>query len=74
MQNNRLLRRTLEGHDDPLPELVSVAEMTKRTQRHKAETDMGQWLAIKGCLDAPLPGGLQNEATQSSALFRQEVA
>ena len=41
VQNNRLVRRTMEGHDDPLPELVSVAEMTKRTQRHKAETGMG---------------------------------
>jgi hypothetical protein len=74
VQNNRLLRRTLEGHDDPLPELVSVAELAKRTQRHKAETDMGEWLAIKACIDAPLPGRLQNEATQSSALLRQEVA
>src|SRR5262245_36800226 len=32
VQNNRLLRRTLEGHEnDPVPELVAVGDVTKRT-------------------------------------------
>ena len=34
VQNNRLLRLAAQGQDDdtPLPELVSVAQLTKRTQ------------------------------------------
>jgi len=75
VQNNRLLRLALEGQDDtPLPELVSIAELTKRTQQLEANTELAEWLAAKAYIDAPLPRGLQNEATPDPGRCRQEVA
>ena len=75
VQNNRLLRLALEGQDDdtPLPELVSIAELTKRTQQLDASAELAKWLAAKAYIDAPLPRGLQNEAMPDLAPFRQEA-
>jgi hypothetical protein len=76
VQNNRLLRLALDGEDDdtPLPELVCIAELTKRTQLLDASEDMAKWLAAKAYLDSPLPGRMQNEPMPDLDRVRQEVA
>jgi hypothetical protein len=66
-QNNRVLRRTLDGHDyDQLPELVSMAELAKQSQQCVADADMARWLVSKAIIDAPLPRGMQNEPRYNS--------
>ena len=73
IQTNRLLRRSLDDHDDPLPELVSPAEIAKRTHQIQAADDMAEWRAMKACIDAPIPG-LQNEPNRPLAGIRKESA
>ena len=75
VQNNRLLRLAAEGQDDdtPLPELVSVAQLTKRTQKIEADADSAEWLAMKAIIDAPMPGRKQNEAMPDFDRMRQEM-
>ena len=73
-QNNRLVRRALEDHDDdPLPDLVSIAELSKRTNSTPPEliwpTGSPPRLSI---INAPVPRGLQNE-THNPAALRQEA-
>src|SRR5262245_33155413 len=46
VQNNRLLRRAVQGHKDPLPEMVSIVEITKQTQCLEANARLESWLAI----------------------------
>src|SRR5262245_18759620 len=74
VQNNRIVRETLERQDNPLPELISVAELSKRTHQYHAAADMAEWRSKKAFIDSPLPRGLQNEATQNPGQSRQEVA
>jgi hypothetical protein len=72
-QNNRVLRRTLDGHDyNELPELVSLAELAKQTQQCVADCDMAAWLVEKARSEAPLPRGLQNEAMPDLGRFRAQ--
>ena len=64
VQNNRLLRRTLEGHEnDPVPELVSVGDVTKRTQQLNIMALRAELLSSETIVKAPSPRLLQNEAT-----------
>jgi hypothetical protein len=76
VQNNRFLRLAAEGQDDdtPLPELVSIVELTKRTQQLEANAQKAQWLAMEAYINAPIPGLRQNEAMPDLGRFRQEVA
>jgi hypothetical protein len=75
VQNNRLLRveLALEDEDNPLPELVSVAQLTKQSQLDTG-SDCPDWPTMKAIIDAPLPRPLRNEATPDLNRFRQEVA
>ena len=75
VQNNRLLRRALEGHDDdPLPELVSVAELTKRTQQADSAAVWASLRASEDHINAALAGRLQNEPIRGAAASAQEAA
>ena len=76
VQNNRFLRLAAEGQDDdtPLPELVSIVELTKRTQQLEANAQIARWLAMEAYINAPIPGLRQNEAMPDLGRFRQEVA
>jgi hypothetical protein len=75
VQNNRLLRLAAEGQDNdtPLPELVSVAQLTKRTQKMEADADSAEWLAMKAYIDSPMPGLRQNEAIPDLDRMRQQM-
>ena len=70
VQNNRILRRVLEGHDDTLPELVSVIEVAKQTQEIEAARDKAEWHAMEAAINAPLPRGLRNEANRAPAALK----
>jgi hypothetical protein len=66
VQNNRLLRCALVGHgDDPVPELVSVGDVTKRTEALRIAALRTELLSTEVVLKAPVPRLLQNEATQN---------
>ena len=76
VQNNRLLRLSQSGKQDgtPLPELVSIVELTKRTQQLEANAKLTDWLAMEAYINAPMPGRRQNEAMPDLSRLRQEVA
>ena len=63
VQENRLHRRELQGHDDPLPELVSVGEVVQRIRERNVEADQAQWRAMEAYINAPIPRRVQNEPT-----------
>jgi hypothetical protein len=74
VQNNRLLRRALDGHAlDPLPELVSLAEVAKQTQQCLADAETAQCFVQDAIVNAPMPGRMQNEAVSNAAGRLQEV-
>jgi len=75
VQNNRLLRRSMEGHDDdPVPELVSVGDVMKRTESLRTAALRSELLSTQVVLKAPAPRLFQNEATPDLSRFCQEVA
>jgi hypothetical protein len=67
IQENRLHRRELEGHDDPLPELVPVAAVAQRIREEDAMKELARSKAIESYLNAPVPRKLQNEPKFGSA-------
>ena len=74
VQTNRLTRCAMEGREDPAPELVSVAELSKRTQQISAAIDAAAWRAMDAHFNAPIPRRVQNEPADHAAASRQEVA
>jgi hypothetical protein len=69
VQNNRLLRRTLDGHAlDPLPELASLAEVAKQSQQCLADAEMAQRFVQDAIINAPLPHRMQNEARRNPGM------
>ena len=74
VQTNRLTLATLEDRDDPIPELVSIAELSKRTQQYDARVDAAEWREMKAYINAPIPGRMQNEPAGRPTAVRQGVA
>jgi hypothetical protein len=63
LQSNRIHRRELEGHDDPLPELVVIADVEKRIAQRDADPRIAEVNAMYAYINAPLPKKSQNEPT-----------
>ena len=74
VQTNRLTHATLEDRDDPIPELVSIAELSKRTREYDAGVDAAEWRGMRDYINAPIPGRMQNEPAVRPTALRQEVA
>jgi hypothetical protein len=73
LQDNRIHRRELEGHDDPLPELVNIDAVAQRILDHDARKQVAEWTAIESYLNAPVPRKVQNEPSAAPGP-RKEVA
>ena len=74
VQTNRLTRYAVEGREDPAPELVSVAALSKQAAQQDAERHAVEWRAMEAYINAPLPGRMQNEPAGPAPASRQEVA
>ena len=74
VQTNRFARCAMEGREDPAPELVSVAALSKQAAQQAAERDATAWRAMEAYINAPLPGRMQNEPASRAPASRQEVA
>jgi hypothetical protein len=74
IQDNRIHRRELEGHDDPLPELVPVAQVAKRIRQQDERAFWDKLQATEDEIDAVLQHRLQNEAIDPIATRGQEAA
>ena len=73
LQAERLARRAAAGHQDPIPVLVPVAEIDKRTRQITKRTH--PLVLVAGPAAAPpFPAELQNEPTADGGLLRREVA
>ena len=72
VQTNRLTRYAVEGREDPAPELVSVAELSKRTQQIPAAVDAAVWRAMDAHYNARRR--MQNEPAGHAPASRQGVA
>jgi hypothetical protein len=71
MQTERLARRAAAGHQDPIPVLVPVAEIDKRTRQITRRTHPLVLVAgVAACSSAEI----QNEANTAATLVRREVA
>jgi hypothetical protein len=71
MQAERLARRAAAGHQDPIPVLVPVAEIDKRTRQITRRTHPLVLVAgVAACSSAEI----QNEANTAATLVRREVA
>jgi hypothetical protein len=74
VQSNRTFDEWLEGKADPLPELVSLGGLLKRSRQHYDEDDMAEWRIRKESLDANRLTKLQNKPIAPASARRQEVA
>jgi hypothetical protein len=74
VQTNRLTLATLEDRDDSIPELVSIAELSKRTRQYDARVHAAEWQDIEDYINAPIPGRMQNEPASRPTALRQGVA